>query len=399
MVGVMRLKLAMHRYTNESDNFLVTSPTYKILYQSTLPPFLALNEGCGEYDRKNEAFKIYGGGTVYFRTGKDPDSIIGITNIRHILCDEAGKYVRYFWDNIQARAAFKDCPITIVTSPYSLDWLYTDFIRPYLAGDPYTHKKTCLIQASSIENPYFPRESWETAKKKMDTRRFNMIFGGQFDRAEGLVYDCIDMQTIEVDHFAIPESARVIAGIDWGFTDPFVIVPRAIVDGVHYQICEYYRTQQRVTDMIEAARMMVNLYGVERFYCDPSRPDLIAEFNLHGLPATAAENEIEKGIEYHYELIKTGKYKIFRGLSPHTLDEYSTYHYPEPRDLMPDQKQRDQLPVDQTNHAMDGNRYTTLASFNLGKRQNRVLRSDRDTRPKSLEEKIARLKRKPRNEY
>jgi phage terminase large subunit len=233
----------------------------------------------------------------------------------------------------------------------------------------------------------------------MDPRRFNMIFGGQFDRAEGLVYDCVNTDHIECDPIAIPEDARVIAGVDWGFTDPFVIVPRAIIDGRHYQICEHYRTQQRVTDMIESARRLTNLYGIEHFFCDPSRPDLISEFNMHGIPASAANNEIQKGIEYHYELIKTGKYKIFKESSPHTLDEYATYHYPEPKDLSPDQKQKDELPVDQTNHAMDANRYATMASFNLGKKPNRVIRSDMDTRPKTMDEKIARLKRKQRESY
>ena len=120
-VGVIRLKVDMHKYFSEDDNFIVTSPTYKVLYQSTLPPFLRYNEGLGKYNKQNECFKINGGGTVWFRTGQNPDSVVGITNVRHILCDEAGLYTRYFWDNLQARSSIKRCPITIVTSPYSLN--------------------------------------------------------------------------------------------------------------------------------------------------------------------------------------------------------------------------------------------------------------------------------------
>jgi len=63
-VGVIRLKVDMHKYFSEDDNFIVTSPTYKVLYQSTLPPFLRYNEGLGKYNKQNECFKINGGGTV-----------------------------------------------------------------------------------------------------------------------------------------------------------------------------------------------------------------------------------------------------------------------------------------------------------------------------------------------
>ena len=80
-IGVMRLKMDMHTHTDKADNFLVTSPTYKILYQSTIPPFLYWNSSIGKYDKKSECFRIHGGGTVWFRTGTDPDSVVGITNV------------------------------------------------------------------------------------------------------------------------------------------------------------------------------------------------------------------------------------------------------------------------------------------------------------------------------
>ena len=39
--GVMWLKKMIHTYPDPSNNFLVTSPTFPIFSQSTLPPFLA----------------------------------------------------------------------------------------------------------------------------------------------------------------------------------------------------------------------------------------------------------------------------------------------------------------------------------------------------------------------
>lgn len=379
LVGVIRLKIDMHRYTDPLDNFLVTSPSYKILYQSTLPPFLVWNDGIGHYNKKDEVFEIYGGGKVWFRTNANPDSVVGITNVRHVLCDEAGLYGRYFWDNVQARSSFKQCPITIVTSPYSLNWLYTDFIRPHMNGDENIRNLIHLCQARSDENPYFPRDEFELRRLTMDPRRFNMIYGGAFDKAEGLVYDCFDQKKHVIDRKKLPLGTRYFAGIDWGYTDPTVIVVHAVTEnGCHYQVEESYKTQQRLSDSIDEAHRLSQLYGIEKFYADPSRPDAIAEFNKYGLRCIPAQNEILKGIERHYELIKSDEYFVFKDANRYTIDEYETYHFQDPKDLKPNQNLGDKmiLPVDQCNHSMDANRYCTMGTWLVGKHRNAVHKSD-----------------------
>jgi len=333
-----------------------------------------INEKIGVYNKKEEVFKINGGGSVWFRTGTDPDSVVGITNVRAVLCDEAGLYSRYFWDNIQARASFREAPIMIVTSPYSLNWLYTDFIRKHRNGDPYVRELVELVQATSKDNPYFPDKEYEDRRRTMDPRRFNMIYGGEFGKAEGLVYDCFDTDSCVVEPFKLPEYTRYIAGVDWGYTDPFVISVRAITpDGDHYRVGEFYRTKMTLDQMIDAARRFSGLWPIERWECDPSRPEYIVAFCQAGLKAVGAQNDIRLGIDLHYELINRGNYKIFSGTSPHAIDEYEQYHYPEPKDLKPDQGVKDMLPVDQANHCMDTERYITIRTFNIGKKKNRVI--------------------------
>ena len=374
-IGVLRLKLAMHKYTNAEDNFLVTSPTFPILVQSTLPPFLNLNEDMGEYNKKDNCFKIDNGGTVWFRTGRDPNSVVGITNIKHILCDEAGLYTRHFWDNIEGRGSFWGAPITIVTSPYNLGWLYTDFIRPYRNGDEYTRQETTLIQAKSIENPYFNKEEYERQKRKMDQRRFNMMFGGDFSKASGLVYHNFDADKRSIAPLNFPNGTRFFAGVDWGYTDPATIVVRALFEnGNHYDVAEYCASEKRISELVDEAGRLKRLFDIERFYCDPSRPENIDEFNAHGLGAVAAENAIIAGIDYHFELIQTKRYKIFNSLK-NCLTEYEMYHYPDPKDLRPDQDSKDQLPVDANNHCMDAIRYVSMGIKYLDKTKRKEKRN------------------------
>ena len=383
-VGVMRLKMDMHKYTSSEDNFIVTSPTYNVLYQSTLPPFLRINGNIGTYNKQTESFRIRGGGTVWFRTNKNPDSVVGITNVRHILCDEAGLYTRYFWDNLQARSSIKRSQITIVTSPYSLNWLWTDFIKKVRDGDPYIVDMVHLCQANSAENPYFPKREYHDRQKTMDSRRFNMVYGGVFDRAVGLVYDVFDVQRHVVDAIKLPPGTRYFGGIDWGYTDPCVIKVRGVTeDGMHYSIYEHSKTQMRVQDIIDTCARIRTMWPIEKFFCDPSRPEYIEELNRNGLRAQGATNDIIMGIEKHYELIKAGDYAVFRDTSKHTIDEYETYHYPDPKDLRPDQNApiKINLPVDQSNHTMDAERYITMHTWRIGKTKNRVVSAENSAIP------------------
>lgn len=378
-VGVVWLKLKMHEFTEKSDAFIVTSPTYKILAQSTLPVFFRFNDGIGKYDKKNECFNIKGGGTVYFRTSTDCDSVVGITNVRAILCDEAGLYPLYFWENIQARASFREAPIMCVTSPYSLNWLYKDYIRKIAIKDPYTMEKVHLCQAASYENPYFPKREFEEKRRTMDPRRFSMVYGGNFDKAQGLVYQNFDQGKHTFGVLPdLPDGTEYYAGVDWGYSHPFVIVVRAITpQGVHYQVDELVKTQLMIAEKIDAAHRMKMKWPIQKFYADPANPDDIAAFNRSGIRTIGAINDIKSGIEDHYALIADDRYYVSRTCG-HTLDEYETYHYPEPKDLRPDQNQsgKDDLPVDAANHTMDANRYCTVHTKNIGKRPNRVISSE-----------------------
>jgi len=359
------MKIAAHTHTDPLDNFLIVAPTYKILQQSTLPEFFRIMRGYGDYSKSESVFKVHGGGTIYCRTGTDPDSIVGITNIRHVWADEAGLLSTYFWENLQARAAFKSAPITLTTSPYTLNWIYREMIRPKMK-DATARPDVELIQAASEENPYMSRHVIETARANMDPRRFNALFGGKWERMSGLVYDCFDEVENTCEPFELPKGTKYVAGVDWGYTHPFVILVRAITpSGQHYQVAEVYEVGLTIDKKIDVAKRLSQVFDIDTFYCDPARPDEIAAFCSARLTAVAANNDIRMGIDRQYELIKSRKFKIFRGTSANTLDEIEGYHYPNPEDRGPDKSDKETLPVDKANHAMDCLRYITMATHRL----------------------------------
>lgn len=383
VTGALRMKMRMHQFTDKSDHFIVTAPTYKILTQSTLLPFLKIMEGVGSHNKAEQVFEMKGGGRCFFRTETDPDSVVGITNTRHIWGDEAGKYRKYFWDNLNARADFAGGSIDITTSPYSLNWVYQDIVKPFRHGT--LSKDWTVIQAASWENPYHSlHDPQKRAEKKatMDPRRFNMIYGGEFGRMEGLVYDCWDDDENFVEPFLFPPGTRFFGGIDWGYhPDPWVLKIRAVTpDGHQYGVSEYVKTRDTINDIVRVCQEKRRVWPVELFIADPSQPGYIQVMNQGGLPTIGAENDIRLGVDTHYTLIKTRRYKEFRGYCPHSVDEREAYHYPEEKDLKPDQDKKEVLPVDQFNHTMDADRYLTMHLRNLTLSKNPKVPQGKPTR-------------------
>lgn len=384
---------------NRNANYIVTSPNFRILSQSTLPPFLRVMGDMGTLRRVDMNFPTPFG-TVWFRTATDPDSVVGMTDVYGILSDEAGLYGLYFWENIQGRAARLEAPIMVVTSPYSQNWLYKDYIR-HLERDPKAipDEQAFLVQARSNENPFFSDAEYERKRRTMDPRRFNMMFGGEFGKMEGLVYDCFDETENICPAFGLPIGTQIYAGVDWGVRHAFVIHVRAITpDGNHYQVAETYRTGLNPLDMVAAGRSIKFAWGVKTFYADPSQPGMIDLFCSHGLPCVGAENDIKLGIGHHYELVKTRKFKIFEGKCPYSLDQYASYHYPSPKDLKPDQdgSNKANVPVKQNDDAMDATRYCTIMTYKCGEPKRPTKGGDRDNLDKLPMDRQIELLKKPR---
>ncbi len=351
------MKMMMHKYTHHDDNFIITSPTYPIFKQSTLPPFLFWMKGLGKYDRKDECFRMRGGGTCWFRTGKNPDSVVGITNVRAIGCDEAGLYSLYFWENIQARSSFCEAPVRLVSSPYTLNWMYKDFVRPF-KKDPTQFPDVDIIQATSKENPFFPAQEYEKKKKSMDPRRFNMVYGGQFDKMQGLVYDCFDEELNQVEAFPLPNGTQFFGGIDWGYTEPFALVIHAILpNGLRIKVSETKKGSLVLPEIGELCKEKMKTWEVARFYGGPDQPASIEYLNRIGVPTVAADNDIRLGVDITYDLYNTRMFKYFKGWCPHSIDEIDTYHYPDPKDIKPDKDIKETKPVGQNDHVMDADRY------------------------------------------
>lgn len=392
--GALRfLMKGLLQWRSPEDNFIVAADVYKTLNQATIPTF---KKFCGQYGTMHEAkmeFKAHWGSTVYFRTGKVPDSAEGIPKVRRVWLDEGGKVTRYFWENLEGRAAPNAAPIDITTTPYAMNWL-AHMVKDAKAGK---RPDVSMVHSKSVESPFFSQDEYFRQKALLDPRRFHMKYDGEFGQMEGLVYDLYEQCLIPTQ---LLEEPTYYGGIDWGYyPDPFCFVVRAVdKHGVHYRVAEFYKTHLIGEDILGLVQSFHGIYRFKAIYCDPSQPEKIATLAAKRLPAIGAQNDIVPGIDAHYTLMKQNRFFIFADTNPDGIDEYSTYHYPESQELTVDQsrKKRDTIPVDQDNHGLDADRYVSisLAPLQGDKRLPKV--NEEQARPVDPERRLLWLKRRQR---
>jgi len=253
---------------------LICAPTYKILTQSTLPKFFELNTDLKKYYKKMEqVIEVPGRKPIYIRSTENPNVIEGMT-LGWIWADEAGQMKLDAWINFQGRLSILQGQLFITTTPYTMNWLATDFYKHWKEG----HKDYLVVQFKSKDNPYFPREEYERAKETMDPRIFRRRYDGTMEKMEGLVYDqfTVDKNMVHTNfHVTYKE---VICGIDWGWTNPSAIAVIGIDnDDNFYIIDEYYHPEKTKDETIEALKGLVAKHKIRLFYPDPEDPEALSK--------------------------------------------------------------------------------------------------------------------------
>jgi len=215
-----------------------------------------------------------------------------------------------------------------------------------------------------------------------------MKYMGQFGKMEGLVYETINL----CKSFSLPGGTRFYGGIDWGYTNPFVLSIRALTpDGVHYRVAEFYKSGLMIDEIVSICQQRKQLYNLELFVADPSAPANIEAFNRGGLNCIAANNDIRAGIDCQIRLFKEEKFFIFEDDNPLGVDEYSTYHYPEPKEYTIDQDVKEPEPVKAHDHGCDADRYVSMYLDKI--QPTRTAHVDSSSRPEQNIKRIEWLKR------
>jgi phage terminase large subunit len=358
---------------------MIGAPSFPWLRDTTRATFFKILESfpggarahVASYNKTENIIWFKNGSIGYFRSMDNPDSIRGL-NLAAGHIDEAGYVSHRAWQ------VFKAClrqggpyPLQgwITTTPTGYNWIWEEWDQKPTAE----HR---LIKAPTYTNRFLPDPEKFIADLGYEGTFQAQEVEGEFVSFEGLVYPGFDpsqrgghVRRIALDG---PKPRRVLAGIDWGFKDPAVILVVADMgDGVFWVLEEWYETKKTADEIAQAAFDLYTRYGIESFHCDPSRPDsLLTLSNRLALPIVhEANNDILTGIQAVTALLRKrgdGNYGLYVDPScTHLIAEFSKYQYPDEKS--PEQtagrrtRNSGEKPVDRDNHALDCARYIAMA--------------------------------------
>jgi PBSX family phage terminase large subunit len=272
-------------------------------------------------------------------------------------------------------------------------------VMPYqqLCGDcnpgPPTHwlKQRCdrgqclMLESRHEDNPSITPERLARLASMTGVRRAR-LYEGKWVAAEGMVYEewdgavhkvsrqqLIAWRILTEDEQIDPRGTKqVIAGVDWGWSNPGTIQVYALDgDGRLYLIHEVYQTQRTDDWWTEQGRELKARYGIAYFICDPAMPAYLAKFRAAGLMTVEADHDIVTGINdarerlqladdgrprfylYEYALKERDEGRV-ESHQPFSFEgEILEYAWPKAVDGKPVKE----MPVKLNDHAMDAWRY------------------------------------------
>jgi len=357
--------LAREIAKDPKGDYLAVSPTYPMLKDILLPRALEiLNDWHGgTYKSMEKVYYLKRGGRVLFRSADRPLSMEGV-HVNAVWLDEAGQMRSEAWHVAQRRVGFHKGRILITTTPYFLNWLKTDIYDRWKDGDPAID----VIQFGTAENPYYPREQIEVARRTMPDWMFRMFYLGEFVKPEGLVYQDFDAGIHIIEPLELPSNWRRIIGMDFGYNNPMAAVWLAVDnDGNVYAYREYYERRKLPQDVASDLARLSKGEQIDAILVDPSAPVLIEVLRRQGFNAIPANNTVKEGIAAVTGLLREKRLFFFRGLS-NTLDEIESYHWKKVNDQIKEE------PEKEYDHAMDALRYAIMGYIKGIKKQPRVRR-------------------------
>ena len=266
----------------------IVSPTYPM---SMVPEriFAEIGYKCGLIVKEVKSQRAYimrpaKGSTefvrVEFKSAEDPDRLRG-ASIALAFIDEAAMCKPETFSILAGRVLDSKGIILIATTPRGKNWLYEDVFKKSLKDPSYV-----VIQAKTSDNPYLDQNEvadlYSRYASKSDTLA-RQEMGGEFCDFEGSVFNHFRVSDHVIGFREVPDGARVVAGADFGYNDPFAFVWLAQIDGLWYCVDEYYKSKTLIKDHASYIKNHPLFGRLKRIWADPSGLQQRKEFVALGI--------------------------------------------------------------------------------------------------------------------
>lgn len=272
-----------------------------------------------------------------------------------IVCDEVSTYRNFWigWDEVLSPTLIdRKGSAMFISTPKGFNHFFDLFNIE--AKDP-NYKS---FHFTTYDNPWIPPEEIEREKLSKNEDVFAQEYMADFRKQQGLVYKEFSRERHIID--TLPTRFdEVIAGIDFGFTNPTAVIHIGRDGDDNYFVTdEWYktgRTEEQIADYVQSCNF-------NRVYPDSEAPSAIEVLNRRGVAVVEVvknKDSIQNGINRIRQLLKMGKLHIHRSCV-NLISEFETYAYPESRPGVNEYE----APVKDHDHALDALRYALSTNKN-----------------------------------
>lgn len=198
---------------------MILAPTYRMLLDVTERAFFEVlpEEMIENWSKGNHHLILKNGSEVYFRSADDPEKLRG-PNLDWFWGDEAALYRAMVWKIMigRIRKGVVDKGF-VTTTPKGFDWVYEVFEKNKTENHFY-------VRSSSRENPHLPGDFIQSLQAEYKGVFAEQEIEGLFRVFEGLVYKGFLPDTHLIDREQVPKIKDVVVGVDWGYSNPSVLL-------------------------------------------------------------------------------------------------------------------------------------------------------------------------------
>ena len=177
------------------------------------------------------------------------------------------------------------------------------------------NNEASVYYSQAADNTHNP-DDYAANLAKISGMAYRRLVLGEWVQAEGAVYSTWDSSVMVVNDdrlrewgiiegYAAPmpvlnrqKVRKVVVGVDWGFTNPGVLLVVAIDEaGRKYVVYQVVQTGKLIDWWVQQAKAIKAHFRPFIFACDPAEPAYILQFRQNGIPCVEADNDIEAGIQ------------------------------------------------------------------------------------------------------
>lgn len=327
--------------------------------EGDLPPVLPRNRY--HHHKSDKIINIHGGGEiVYF--GLDEPEKLGSRSFTGVGMDEAIEATEADWTMLRGRVRLEakglEQQMYAATNPGSpMHWLARRFglTRGYKPVP-----NTCVIRTCMTDNHFLPKAYVDDIMTFTGVAYKRFVLG-EWAGSEALVYDTWDREKF-VKARRLDHPANCVFGLDVGYRNPSACTV-ILRDGDNRRHIpeELYERGLKPNELVQRVVLLAAKWEPSTIAVDPSCPDIIDMLQEEGLPAEAADNDVESGIRMMHSFLVIGG----DGRPRLTVDP-SCENFQKEIETYENQKDKASgeyldKPVKRNDHLMDSSRYGFMA--------------------------------------